>query len=296
MADQYKLFPPFVGHINIPLSNRRAAVAAAGLYTPGRWTTSLLRLASLTYLRLVGPRFLPGSTHTWTPPMDREPWDEIFARIEAAVGTVEEFAIYERRQSTRTGFSLLLLRGGSPVAFARVNRDRHERIRKEFLVLGLLRDARPLRFDAPEPIACGDVREWSYLVTTALLPGRHRIAKDPPLGMITDDIHRALQPLPCPPDTPPHWKPMHGDLVPINLRDAGNGRMVLYDWESVAWAPPGADQVMYRAAEAVLSGKRVALDEWAEAKAFWQVRFARPARRSPEGQTWAVAMQRLLGA
>jgi hypothetical protein len=296
MADKYKAFPPFVGHIKIPVSSRRAAVAAAALYTPGRWTTSLLRNASLTYLRLFGPRFFPGATHAWTPPMDRETWVDVVARIEAAVGMVEELAIYERRQSARTGFSLLLLRDGSPVGFTRVVRERRERIHREFEVLGHLRDARPLRFQAPEPIACGDVGAWSYLVTSALLPGQHRVAKDPPLDAITRDIQRALQPLPRPPGTAPHWQPIHGDLVPINLRDTGDGQLVLYDWESVKWAPPGADQVMYRAAEAVLTGKPVALDEWPEARAFWHARFARPVRRSPEGEAWAAAMRRLLEA
>lgn len=296
MAGKYKAFPPFVGHIKVPVSSQQAALAAAAMYAPARRVTSLLRRASLAYLKLAGPRLLPGVAQDWTPPMENEIWSELFARLGKVVGPIDDFAIYERRQSIRSGFTLLLLRRGSPVAYVRVVRELRERVHREYDVLGMLRSARPLQFRAPEPIACGDLKDWSYLVTSAVLLGEHRVAKAPPLEAITRDIQRALLPLSRPVGTPPHWLPMHGDLQPVNLRDSGDGQLVLLDWESVKWGPPGADEVMYRATEAVLTGRHLSLDEWPEAKEYWRARLARPGSRSPKVQAWTTAMQRLLNA
>ena len=40
---------------------------------------------------------------------------------------------------------------------------------------------------------------------------------------------------------PSHWIPMHGDLVPWNLREDDSGQLWLVDWEDVGWGPPLAD-------------------------------------------------------
>jgi hypothetical protein len=296
MPGRYKQFPPFVGHIKIPASTRKAAVASAMLYAPGRRMSMLFHRISLTYLKLAGPGLLPGATLSWIPPMEIETWEGLFAQLEATVGRVDELAIYERRQKARIGFTLLLLREASPVAFVRVNRDRHERFRQEYESLALVRDARPRNFRAAEPIACGDQDAWSFLATSVLLASRHQVADAPPVESIVEEIQQALQPLPVPPGTPAHWRPMHGDFTPSNLRDVGDGELVLYDWEHVGWAPPGADEVMYRAAEAVLRGRDLRLREWPEARAYWHSRIAAVRSRGPEEQAWAGAMQRILDA
>jgi hypothetical protein len=94
--------------------------------------------------------------------------------------------------------------------------------------------------------------------------------------------------------TPPHWVPMHGDIY-TNLRDTGSGQLVLYDWESVRWGPPGADEVLYRVTQAVLTGDPFKIDKWPEARAYWQARFAaRSARHDPKG-FWTKARQLLEG-
>jgi hypothetical protein len=295
MTRRFKAFPPFIGHIRIPLSSRRAAVTAAALYTPGRPVTAFLRRLSLAYLASLGPRFLPGPARPWTPPFDDGKWTQLMSVLRGAV-SFDDFAVYQRRQSVRRGFALLLISNGTGVGFVRVNRDRHVRFRREFEALGLLREARPLCFRAPEPICQGDLDEWSFLVTSALPPGKHQIARNPPLSAIAQDIQRALRTLPRPPETPDEWLPMHGDLVPINLRDAGDGQILLYDWESIKWGPPGADEVMYRTAEAVIAGRKPSLEGWPEAREFWLERFSRPASRDAAHQKWAVAMQEALRA
>jgi hypothetical protein len=284
VTDKYKSFPPFVGHIRIPVSSRKSASAGAAMYQPAKKMTTLLRRVSLAYLNIAGPRLLPGVARGWTPPMEKESWSNLLEQLEANVGPIEEFAIHERRrQSVRSGFTLLLLRRGSPIGFVRVVRDLRERIRREYEVLSLLQAAHPLSFRAPEPISWGDFNAWSYIVTSAVPPGEHRVAEAPPVETIIQDIQRALSPLSSPAGTPPHWVPMHGDIY-TNLRDTGSGQLVLYDWESVRWGPPGADEVLYWVSKAVLTGDPIVMDKWPEAKAYWQARFAaRAARRDPKG-------------
>jgi hypothetical protein len=49
-------------------------------------------------------------------------------------------------------------------------------------------------------------------------------------------------------DIPSHWRPMHGDFVPWNLREDRNGNLWLLDWEDAGWAPPSADLLRYAVA------------------------------------------------
>ena len=51
--------------------------------------------------------------------------------------------------------------------------------------------------------------------------------------------------LPRPDRIPSHWRPMHGDYVPWNLREDDRGQLWLIDWEDAGWGPPLADLVRY---------------------------------------------------
>jgi hypothetical protein len=51
-----------------------------------------------------------------------------------------------------------------------------------------------------------------------------------------------------PANMPLHWRPMHGDFVPWNLREDRSGLLWLLDWEDVGWAPPNADLLRYAVA------------------------------------------------
>jgi hypothetical protein len=55
-----------------------------------------------------------------------------------------------------------------------------------------------------------------------------------------------------PPDIPAHWRPMHGDLVPWNLRQDKRGQLWLLDWEDAGWGPPLADLLRFIVAYASL--------------------------------------------
>ena len=44
---------------------------------------------------------------------------------------------------------------------------------------------------------------------------------------------------------PPHWRPIHGDYMPWNLREDPLPVLWLLDWEHARWGPPMADLVRY---------------------------------------------------
>lgn len=85
---------------------------------------------------------------------------------------------------------------------------------------------------------------------------------------MTREVARALNRLDSPEAIPRHWKPMHGDLTPWNLRQSGHN-LFLLDWEDWSWGPPEADLVLYRAAEAALQGIVPARRKHQEAVDYW---------------------------
>jgi aminoglycoside phosphotransferase (APT) family kinase protein len=87
---------------------------------------------------------------------------------------------------------------------------------------------------------------------------------------------------------------MHGDLTPWNLRQLGDGRLVLFDWEEAGWGPPGADEVLYRATASVLRREppgRLAAGEAAE---FWQDRIRRKSGRRERDEKLATSLLAVL--
>ena len=94
--------------------------------------------------------------------------------------------------------------------------------------------------------------------------------------LLEDEIVRTV-------DTPPHWRPMHGDFVPWNLREDRGGTLWLLDWEDAGWGPPYADLVRYAVAHHSIRHPRapgiartvrrafpnVSAEAMAEAAAFW---------------------------
>jgi hypothetical protein len=290
----HKLFPPFVGHVKIPTTSRRSAVAALAIYAPIRRSSALLHRGAVLFLKVFGPRLLPGRSVDWEPPLARDEWAAMLGQLTADLGPIEEYGVYQRRQSARSGFSLLLLRAGSPVGFVRVNRLRHERFQLEHDALALIARASPREFHAPAPISVGSTGDWSFLATTVLLPGRHRAPRNPPIDRITLEIQSALAGMPRPEGTPQHWVPFHGDLTPWNLRDSGDGKLVLYDWEHVGWAPPGADEVLYVAAEAFLAGRTTPISMWPEARDYWYRRLSEATYKDPGAERYRAAIMKMI--
>jgi len=80
------------------------------------------------------------------------------------------------------------------------------------------------------------------------LPSLHAPAKWNPkrIRRVAEDVSFALDGLfPKPEGIPEHWRPIHGDFVPWNLREDSHGQLWLMDWEDAGWGPPRADFVRY---------------------------------------------------
>jgi hypothetical protein len=83
------------------------------------------------------------------------------------------------------------------------------------------------------------------------VPRFHRTPRWDPHSLMTvaDGASRLLEhELVRTDDVPPHWRPIHGDFVPWNLREDRSGVLWLLDWEDAGWGPPFADVVRYAAA------------------------------------------------
>ena len=99
-------------------------------------------------------------------------------------------------------------------------------------------------------ITCVDsfsYENWSVRLYEPL-PQLHRPARldAARIRSVSEEVSLALQPLlPRADGIPSHWRPMHGDFVPWNLREDSLGQLWLIDWEDAGWGPPLADFVRY---------------------------------------------------
>lgn len=289
----YKDFPPGWGHIKVPMSSRRAAIAGLGLYTACRARALWAQRAACAAVAILGPGALWGSSFPWSP-LGETTWEALAALWRREFGTFDEVAGYSRLQASRGGVALLLLRNGSPIAFVKLRQGDDGELRNERRALEAMWSAGPRAFLIPEPLDAGTLDDWHYLVTAPLPSGLHRPPRDPPLGAILEEVAAALAGLPRAPGTPDHWRPMHGDFAPWNLRRLRGGSLALVDWEKAAWAPPGADDVFYRAAQAVLLHRQAEGGAAAEAVQFWRARVS-SRQETARDERLAQALGRVLG-
>ncbi len=262
MADsiqrRYKNFPPGWDHIRVPVSSRRAALAGLSLYAACRPRALWGQRVAWVCVAIFGPRTLPGRSLTWVPMASLE-WVELAETWRRELGAFDEVTGFARLDVHRGGLALLLLRKGSPIAFVKVHHGTGGSILNERRALEAVSKCRPRSFQAPELIQSGFLHGWHYLAAAPLPLGLHRPPRHPPLQAILEEIEGALTQMPRPAGTPEHWRPMHGDFAPWNLRRcAGKSlylagkSLYLMDWENAGWGPPNADEVFYRAADAAL--------------------------------------------
>jgi glycosyltransferase involved in cell wall biosynthesis len=271
--ERYKPFPPRWAHVRVPASSRAAALAALTLYAPCRTRGLAVRWAAWAMVRIGGTGLLPGRARTWDPPLDASDWSALLERWRELVGDFDALAVYERPQPMRQGVAVLLIASGEPVGFVKLRQGGDQELRSEQHALDALARIPPRSFWAPDPLASGHHSGWRYLLTSALPSRLDRPPSAPDLAAITADIERALGSTDRPTDVPAHWRPMHGDLTPWNLRDIPEMGLALIDWEDAGWGPPDADAVLYRAATAALFGGPIRAEP-REAVAFWQERVA----------------------
>jgi len=252
-AGPFVRVPPRRHNIQVPVPSRRAALAGLALYAPCRFRTLVAHHAGWALVGVLGPRVLPAPRGAWHPPMAADQWDAVCADWRRELGPFDALAVYERPQASRSGISALLLEDGRPRAFVKL-RQESSRLELSERVLAALAAAPSRHFRAPAPLAAGAEGDWEWLALSPMPLRPHRPAHHPPLARIVADIQDRLAPVLDGAGVPSHWRPMHGDLTPWNLRRVGPWALWLLDWEEVDWGPPGADEVYYAATASVLLG------------------------------------------
>ena len=270
----YKSFPPRDGYLKLPISSRQGTLAGIALHAACRPAALWLQRAAWLYVKLLGPNALPGSSSAWQPPMNIEIWDDLTTRWRDELGPYEALAICERRQASRKGISVLLVRNNIAIAFVKLRETTDQRLRQENAALHALHSYSPTLFSHPMPLSHATVENWDYLATTALPSRIHRVADKPPLDGILNEIQESLASFPRRPDVPAHWVPIHGDFTPWNLRVSGEHELLLYDWEASGWGPPRTDEVLYHATSSVLRGTPAGLLDAEEAINFLEQRLS----------------------
>nr|WP_062338448.1 phosphotransferase [Herbidospora sakaeratensis] len=256
-------YPPGRANVWIPVGDARSAAAGLSLLTFSKPLPLLAQRILHRSVLVAGPWLLPGRRERWQAPVER--WDQILREVAEIVGPVDEVALYLRPQASRPGAAALLLQKGRPAGFLKVR----DGLDHEAQVLRLLDGGDGFR----APVVLGQRPSW--LLISAMEPVPARPFRGVDVVDLTGRIQRLLAKLPKPPGTPDHWLPMHGDLTPWNLRRTRGRTPWLIDWEDAAWAPPGADEVYYRAAETTLFGVDPVPTGYAEAAAHWEAVISR---------------------
>ena len=222
-------------------------------------------------VRLGGPRLLPGRRTQWTPPIEREQWSSLENEWRRRIGPFDTCAIYERPQPSRVGIGVMLLAEGDPVAFVKMRKDPAPLVR-EGQILEAFERTPPKTFRTPRALDSGDIGEWYWLASSALTPCPNRHARRLDLEPVVAEIQTTLADVLTRDESlPAEWRPMHGDVVPWNLRVTPDRSVWVLDWEDASWAPPAADIVYAAATWAVVFRQRV-VPAPAEAVDFWTER------------------------
>ncbi|MDX1622634.1 MAG: phosphotransferase [Gemmatimonadota bacterium] len=247
---RYKRFPPFGGNLLLSTSSRRAALSALALYPACRaravWGQRVARAA----VELFGTGVLPGREVTWEPERECPLWPELVEQWSRRFGRLRATGVFE---SVGAGFSALLSRQDEPVGFVKLG-GAGRSIGNEREAIRAMGGHDPRSFAVPEVLDAGSIDGWHWILTGSLPAEPTREPADPPLGTILEEVQAGLSALSRPPDAPAHWRPMHGDFTPWNLRRLADGVLLLFDWERAGWGPPDADRVFYLATRAAVHG------------------------------------------
>ncbi len=285
----FKRFAPGPDCVHVPVSSRKAALAGLAFYPACSSESVRHQKMAWALTRVLGPHMLPGRSDAWAPPMEPSVWRTLAARWRQASGDFDGFAV-SNRYGAGGGLRVLLLRDGEPRAVAKLHPSISHRCGREELALSLMALSRPRSFRVPGILTAGVVEGWCYLLVRPLPPRIHRVPTQPPLGRIVAEIHTGLSGLPRPSDVPHHWYPIHGELAPWTLRELPDGSLVILDWDNVTWGPPGADEVFYRGAAAVVTGRHPGPIHVREAVEFWRRRILSGSVPDDRGPDFAEAL------
>jgi hypothetical protein len=236
------------GTVMLP-RDRRSALAGMALAAPSRPPVVHVHRALNVVVNAFGARWLPpASRSVWPEWLGTEGAAHLMDDLEASLGTFDAVALHVPRQPGRRSLAMVVIRAGEARAFVKAKPDAAA-LALEGAALAALSDDAPRALQIARPIACGSASGVDWLATT-VVEGRHLPTFSEPGADYDAWLSDRLGPV-LGGGAPSHWTPAHGDLAPWNLRRRA-GQTWLLDWESVGWAPPGADRTYFRAARAVL--------------------------------------------
>jgi len=219
------------------------------VYAFGRQVPAAAQAAAVAQMAIPGLRAVVAERHDRPDPVcGWNVWDGIVERVgQIAQRSPEEWLYFRSQWAKQRSSALALDQLGKPLFLVVVEPGGRASVHPESAVRS---------FRVPACLASFDYDGWHIRVIEPL-PKYHRATAWEPTRIrpVVEDIPKTLDGLlPRPESTPAHWRPLHGDFVPWNLRESRDGRMWLVDWEDAGWGPPLADAVRYLVADRSLKG------------------------------------------
>ena len=260
-----KSFPRPGAGVLLPVTDRRAAALGVTMYTASKPRVIAAQRIACTVIGLAGTRVLPGRRQLVELPCSPEEWTEMTRQWAALVGPVASFAVYRRREASRTGLTMIGVDArGRPLGVFKV-RPTGGPLVAEQRALAAVHDAAPATFRAPRDLGSGSHGAWHWSIQETVFTRPHAPVFVPPPG-IFDEIREIAGGL----VEPGPGVPAHGDVAPWNLRRDHRGQVWLYDWENVGRFPPEADRTYLAVSARVLHGTPLPSDLPDEAVGYWR--------------------------
>lgn len=284
-VSRVKQFPPGRAGVLLPMGDKRTAALGICLYTVSRPGVLRVQRAAFRLTRRLGARGLPGPSMSWTPGLDE--WEDLLRTWRKELGLFDGLAVYQRRQQSRTGLTILLTRQGTPMAVTKI-RDQWVPLDVEQRALDAIRQAQVSTFRVPEALGMATLDSglaWS--AQTAVFDAPHRPAFTVPTALF-DEVRDALRSVV--PATSGQ-SAGHNDLTPWNLRVDRHGRMWLFDWEDVGPAPAGSDECYFWITSHALNRTAIPTGLTAASIEHWsRVVTARPAHSTADSKLKAAIL------
>lgn len=264
-------FPPRWHTVLVPTRPASATALGMTMYTACRPLP--VAAQQVLWWAVVGSRgmLLPGRRERWAPPLPDETFRRLWSAWAATIGRAPDaVAVYQRLQAERAGITLLLCAGLRSM-LVRVRPDASS-LSREREISAAAATTGPAAFRVPRLLGAGEIDGWSWVGYELIAQRPHRPVRRPVPGL-TEQISELVESVvPRPAGVPTHWRGAHGDLNPWNLRRSHRGTWLI-DWEDAGWAPPGADDVYFRATIAAMGRRPVRpltlADGQQEAARYW---------------------------
>lgn len=260
-----KSFPRPGAGVLLPVSDRRAAALGVTMYTASKPRVILAQRVACRLIAGLGARVLPGARQLVELPCSPEEWSGMARQWGDLVGPVATFAVYRRREVSRTGLTMIGVDAqGSPLGVVKL-RPAGGSLVAEQRALAAVQAAAPSTFRAPRDIGSGSYDGWHWSIQETVFTRPHEPVFEAPEGLF-DEIREIVRGL----VEPGPGQPSHGDVSPWNLRRDHRGQVWLYDWENVGLLPPESDRTYLAVSARVLGGTALPVDLPDDAIEHWR--------------------------